>query len=114
MASINGAGMESLRIFVAKLKAVSKALEAVLELGPKPPMRQIQSFSTHDVGSYFCSAQNELINLRALMPQMFEDFPNIQTDGAVEMEAKPGESKPSKPVQPQPSVAAVPRGRAHN
>lgn len=79
---------------VAKLKAVGKALASVIEEGPKPPRREIQNFPARDVRSYFHAAQNELHELRSLLPEMFGDFPDIGIEPEIEMASEPGKARP--------------------
>lgn len=86
--------MGSLGMSVAKLKAVGKALASVIEEGPKPPRREIQNFPARDVRSYFHAAQNELHELRSLLPEMFGDFPDIGIEPEIEMASEPGKARP--------------------
>jgi len=73
----------------AKLAGIRKALESALEergrrRGTELP---IQNFLREDVGTYFEGAAKQLDVLRGRLPELFADFPQTETEPALEMMA---------------------------
>jgi hypothetical protein len=78
----------------AKLAGIRRALEAVLEERGRRSELPIQNFARQDAGSYFSGAAQQVQVLRERLPDLFGDFPVIETSPTTEM--GPHSKEPSR------------------
>lgn len=84
--------MSSSTVALAKLAGVLKSVKAILESTKGKGTRPIGNFSPKDVAIYFESTSSQLDVLRKDLPELFDDFPELNKNPDIEM--SPGAEYP--------------------